>query len=105
MRHTVAFIVGALVLAVSLPAAAQDFKLKADLFGQKKPAPKPPKVDWNWKPPAAQAPASRPSVICGMTVVPADPAIDPKIRVAPRDNGVKFAMKVVEPTVCAAPPR
>jgi len=25
--------------------------------------------------------------------------------VAPRDNGVKFAMKVVEPTVCAAPPR
>ena len=50
MRHTVAFIVGALVLAVSLPAAAQDFKLKADLFGQKKPAPKPPTVDWNWKP-------------------------------------------------------
>jgi hypothetical protein len=40
-----------------------------------------------------------------MTVVPADPAIDPKIRIAPRANGVKFAMKVVEPTVCAAPQR
>ena len=104
MRHAVAFAAGALVVAMSLPAAAQDFTFKADLFGQKKPAPKPPKVDWNWKPPAAQAQAARPSIICGMTVVPADPTIDPKIRVAPRDN-VKFAMKVVEPTVCAAPPR
>jgi hypothetical protein len=102
MRHAVAFAAASLVLAMSLPAAAQDFKLRADLFGQKKPAPKPPKVDWNWKP-LAQTQASRPSVVCGMTVVPADPAIDPKIRVAPRDNGVKFAMKVVEPTICQAP--
>ena len=105
MRHAVAFTAGALVLAMSLPAGAQDFNLKADLFGQKTPAPKPPKVDWNWKPSAVQAQVARPSVICGMTVVPADPAIDPKIRVAPRANGVKFAIKVVEPTVCAAPQR
>ena len=105
MRHTVAFVAGALVLAVSLPAAAQDFKLKADLFGQKKPAPKPPTVDWNWKPLTQTQASAGPSVICGMTVVPADPAIDPKIRIAPRANGVKFAMKVVEPTVCAAPQR
>ena len=105
MRHTVAFAVGALVLAMSLPAAAQDFKLKADLFGQKKPVPKPPRVDWNLKPLTQAEASARPSVICGMTVVPADPAIDPKIRVAPRTNGVTFAMKVVEPTVCAAPQR
>ena len=105
MRHAVAFAAGPLVLAMSLPAAAQDFKLKGDLFGQKKPSPKSPKVDWNWKPLTQTQTAARPSVICGMTVVPADPAIDPKIRVAPRDNGVKFAMKVVEPTVCAAPQR
>ena len=104
MRHAVAFAAGALVLAMALSASAQDFKLKADLFGQKKPASKPPKVDWNWKP-LTQTPAARPSVVCGMTVVPADPAIDPKIRIVPRDNGVKFAMKVVEPTVCAAPQR
>ena len=104
MRHTVAFAVGALVLAMSLPAAAQDFKLMADLFGQKKPAPKPPKVEWKLKSPT-QIEGSKPSVICGMLVVPADPTIDPKIRVAPRANGVTFAMKVVEPTVCAAPQR
>ena len=107
MRHAVAFAASALVLAMSLPAWAQEFTVKADLFGQKKPAPKPPKppkVDWNWKP-LPQTQAARPSVVCGMTVVPADPAIDPKIRVAPRDNGVKFAMTVVEPTVCAAPQR
>jgi hypothetical protein len=89
---------------MSLPAAAQGFKYEGDLFGQKKPAPNPPKVDWNWQPPA-QPKAARPAVVCGMTVIPADPTIDPKIRVAPRDNGVKFAMKVVEPTVCATPQR
>jgi hypothetical protein len=100
MRNTVTFAAGALVLAIALPAAAQDFKFKGDLFGQKKPAPKPPKVDWNWQPPAAQDQAAGPSVVCGLTLVPADPAIDPKIRVAPRDNGVKFAMKVVEPRIC-----
>jgi hypothetical protein len=105
MRPAVACAAGALVLAMSLPAVAQDFKYKSDLFGQKKPAPKPPKVDWNWQLSTAQPQAARPSVVCGMTVVPADPTIDPKIRVAPRDNGVKFAMKVVEPTLCAALPR
>jgi hypothetical protein len=105
MRHTVAFAAGALVLAMSLPAAAQDFKMKGDLFGQKKPAPKPPKVDWNWRSLTQARAAAEPSVICGMTVVPADPRIDPKIRMAPPANGVTFAMKVIEPTVCAAPPR
>jgi hypothetical protein len=103
MRHAVAFAAGAVVLAMSLPAGAQGFKWQPGPFDQKKPASKPPKVDWNWRPSAGPSAAPKPSVVCGMTVIPADPAIDPKIRVAPPDNGVKFAMKVVEPTVCAAP--
>jgi hypothetical protein len=105
MRPVIAFAAGAVVLAMSSPGVAQDFKLKADLFGQKTPAPKPPKVDWNWRPSPMQAEAARPAVVCGMTVVPADPKIDPKIRVTPPDTGVRFAMKVVEPTVCTPPPQ
>ena len=105
MRPAVAFAAGAVVLAMSSPGVAQDFRLKADLFDQKTPSPPPPKVDWNWRPSPSQAEAARPAVVCGMTVVPADPKIDPKIRRAPADNGVRFAMKVVEPTVCKPPQR
>ena len=81
------------------PVAAQTFKYDPGLFGQQTKAPNLPKVDWNWRPaPAAQEPA----VICGMTVVPADPKVDPKMRVAP-ENRTNYAMTVVPPTVCKAP--
>jgi hypothetical protein len=97
MRSAVMF--AGVLFACSLvqPGAAQTFKYEPGLFGQQKQAPKPPKVDWNWRPtPAAQEPA----VICGMTVVPADPKADPKIRVAPPANGTTFTMTFVPPTVC-----
>ncbi len=35
-----------------------------------------------------------------MTVVPADPKVDPKMRVATPENDTEYAMKVVPPTVC-----
>jgi hypothetical protein len=97
MRSAVMF--AGVLFACSLvqPAVAQTFKYEPGLFGQQKKAPKTPKVDWHWRPaPAAQEPA----VICGMTVVPADPKVDPKIRVAPPANGTTFTMTVVPPTVC-----
>ena len=101
MRFAVAFAAGGLALAMSLPAAAQEFKFEPpNLFGQKKPAPKPPAVDWNAGPPADAPRRSEPSVVCGMTLIPADPTIDPKIRVAPKDDRVKYAMRVVPPTIC-----
>lgn len=98
MRFAVLFAAG--VLALSQPAAAQTFRFDPDLFGQKKPAPKPPKIDWNMRPSPEPAQAPRPAVICGMTVIPADPKLDPKIALKPRDNGTKYTLKVVEPTVC-----
>ena len=52
---------------------------------------------------ADPAPAPKPSVVCGMTVIPADPTIDPKIRVAPSNTGVTFTMRVVPPTICKTP--
>jgi hypothetical protein len=102
MRSAVAFAAGVLALSLSQPAAAQTFKFDPDLFGQKKPAPKPPKVDWNWRPAVQPPQATQPSVVCGMTVIPADPKIDPKIALKLRDTRTKYTLKVVEPTVCKA---
>jgi hypothetical protein len=100
MRSLVGFAVGALAISLIQPAAAQTFKVDPDLFGQKKSAPKPPKVDWNWRPPVQKATPPQPSVVCGMTVIPADPTIDSKIAVKPQDTRTKYTLKVVEPTVC-----
>lgn len=100
MRRAIALVAGAVWLTASAPAAAQEFKPPANLFGQKTPVPKPPKVDWSWRPSAETAQPAKPAVVCGMTVIPADPKVDPKMRVAPRDTGVAFSMRVVEPTIC-----
>ena len=95
------FVALVIALIVAAPVAAQNFTLKADLFGQKAPAaPKPPVVDWSSGTATAPNPPAPPKVVCGMTVVPADPKVDPKIRVAPPNDGVKYALKVVPPTVC-----
>jgi hypothetical protein len=46
-------------------------------------------------------PAPKPRVVCGMTVIPADPAIDAAIgHPAPRPDGVKFTLRMVEPPAC-----
>ena len=46
-----------------------------------------------------QAPA-RPRVVCGTRLIPADPAIDPKIRVGPPDTGTAHSMRSLTPPVC-----
>ena len=99
MRTAVMF--AGVLFAVSFvqPAAAQTLRSDPGLFGQPKKAPNPPKVDWNWRPDTVPGPA-QPAVICGMTVVPADPKVDPEMRVAPRPNGTKYAMTMAPPTVC-----
>jgi hypothetical protein len=100
MRCAVVFAVGALTLVMATPAGAQQFKPPVDLFVEKKAAPKPPVVDWSWRPSTDQRSISTPTVICGMTLVPADPKVDPKMRVARPARGVDFTMRVVPPTVC-----
>jgi hypothetical protein len=103
MRSAVVFAAGVLAISLVQPAAAQTVKVDPDLFGQKRPAPKPPKVDWNWRPQADAAQPAKPSVVCGMTVIPADPKMDPKMRVTPLDTRTKYVLKVAEPTVCKTP--
>ncbi|MCU1385936.1 MAG: hypothetical protein JWL71_4633 [Acidobacteria bacterium] len=102
MRPVVSFTAGVLTLAIAGPVVAQEFKLSGDLFGQTKPAPKPPKVDWGQPPLTAEDQPAKPSVICGMTLVRADPKADPKMRVAPEERRTRYTLKTVEPTVCMA---
>jgi hypothetical protein len=103
MRCAVAFAAGVLTLAVALPVGAQEFKPPANLFEQKTPAFKPYIVDWGVRPSAEQKSTPKPAVVCGMTLVPADPKVDPKMRVGPPDRGVAFTMRAIPPTVCKAP--
>src|SRR4051812_9529789 len=94
-------VAAALAIATSGRAAAQEFKFQPpSLFQQQKPAPKGPSVDWKG-PPAAEEAAAKPAVVCGMTVVPADSKIDPGVAHTLKDSGVKYTLKVVQPTVCA----
>jgi hypothetical protein len=42
---------------------------------------------------------STPTVLCGTTIIPANPKVDPKaIRPAPRGN---FTLRLAQPTACA----
>jgi hypothetical protein len=103
MRFAVTFAAGALTLMAAFPAAAQEFKPTPNLFGQKAPAPKPPKIDWNRRPSAGPDAPATPTIVCGMTMIPADPKIDPKMKVAPPDRGVVFTMRTVQPSICKTP--
>ena len=43
---------------------------------------------------------SAPRVVCGMTIIPADPKIDPKMAIGrPRDD-VRYTMRSIEPSIC-----
>jgi hypothetical protein len=48
-------------------------------------------------------PAPRPVVVCGMTLIPPGPNIDPKIGVKPSTRGVKPLIRTIPPRECQAP--
>jgi hypothetical protein len=103
MRRMHVLIAGGFALLAAGPAAAQDFKPPANLFEQKKPAQKPPNIDWNWRPPADKNSTAKPTVVCGMTLVPADPKVDARMRVPAPDSGVTFTLRSVQPPICKTP--
>ena len=49
-------------------------------------------------PPAAGV-AGKPEIKCGMTMIPADPGIDPLIAISP-PNGTRFTIRAIEPPIC-----
>jgi hypothetical protein len=83
-------------------AAAADWKPSISLSAPQ-PAFKPYVVDWGARPSVDRQAAPRPTVVCGMTLVPADPTFDPQMKVTVPDRGVAYSMRTVPPTVCKTP--
>ncbi len=47
----------------------------------------------------AQPSTAKPTVCC-MTMIPADPSLDPKFTKTPPDRTTKYTMRLIDPTVC-----
>jgi hypothetical protein len=48
---------------------------------------------------------ARPQVVCGMVIVPADPSLDPRMRVTPpQDPSVEYTIRAFEPPICNPDP-
>ena len=98
----------ALVHIGSAPIAAQQttngLAPRANLFAQSSKPATPPR--YLFPTPLSQAQDARaattPTVVCGMTLIPGDPKVDPGIR---RDvpEGAKYSIRPVDPKVCRRP--
>lgn len=42
----------------------------------------------------------KPEIKCGMTVIQADPSIDPRMAITPPSDGITFSIRAIEPTLC-----
>jgi hypothetical protein len=50
--------------------------------------------------PAIDSSAPAPKVVCGMTVIPASPNIDPKMVLPRKSDGVDYAIRAIDPPIC-----
>jgi hypothetical protein len=50
--------------------------------------------------PSIETPAATPKVVCGTTMVPADPSIDPKMLFPRKADGVDYKIRVLTPPIC-----
>lgn len=48
----------------------------------------------------ARPAAGKPEVKCGMTLIPIDPALDPRMVVPPLPSSTKFTIRAIDPTTC-----
>ena len=68
------------------------------------PRPTDPKTSWFFNSPRVDQseprPADKPSVVCGMTLLPAKPAMDTGIRRSAPTDGQQFTMRMLVPEVC-----
>jgi hypothetical protein len=47
--------------------------------------------------------AQKPTVVCGMTLIPGDPNVDPSIRQEVAEDGPKYSIRSVDPKLCRRP--
>jgi hypothetical protein len=62
-----------------------------------------PTPTFNQPPDARTTPATKPTVVCGLTVIPADPNVDPGIRHEVPEGGPRYQIRSVDPKVCRRP--
>lgn len=43
---------------------------------------------------------SQPRVVCGMTLIPIDPNVDPRIYVEPGRSDIRYSIRAIPPPVC-----
>ena len=46
------------------------------------------------------AAAGKPKVVCGMTIIPADPKTDPKMAIARKSDGIDYTLRTIDPPFC-----
>jgi hypothetical protein len=47
--------------------------------------------------------AQKPAVVCGLTLIPGDPSVDPAIRQEVPENGPNYLIRSVDPKLCRRP--
>ena len=50
--------------------------------------------------PSIETPVATPNIVCGMTIIPADPTIDPKMLRTPKADGVDYKLRTIDPPIC-----
>lgn len=51
--------------------------------------------------PAERAPLTKPTVVCGMVLIPGDANVDPRMRVfPPKDDSTTYTIRAVKPPIC-----
>jgi hypothetical protein len=72
------------------------------LFAPSSKPPSPPRFLFPTPTPDVRL-APKPTVVCGMTLIPADPNVDPGIRREVPEDGSRFSIRSVDPTICRRP--
>ena len=86
-----------------LPPKADPF---GNLFAPSSKPPSPPRFlfptpTFNQPPGVRLAP--KPTVVCGLTLIPGDPNVDPAIRHEVPEDGPRFLIRSVDPKLCRRP--
>jgi hypothetical protein len=49
--------------------------------------------------------AAKPRVVCGMTLIPADPKVDPKMVIEPKADQTRYTIRAIDPPICNSAPQ
>ena len=81
-----------------LPPKANPF---GNLFAPSSKPPSPPR--FLFPTPTFNQRPDKPTVVCGLTLIPADPNVDPAIRREVPEDGPRFVIRSVDPKLCRRP--